>query len=468
MEEEKGADSIADLIKKVSPYYKKEDPVTHTLTYESYAETLEPIYYFVLDLMEDFGTKPEKLIDNFSPSPGSVEFGELGTRASVMQQQASGMLEKINAVLKSVLNILYDLKDFRTRLQVYDDLHSNEGGIKTSARLSLKQIWMDKVDIMKGNSSIKAMAIQGVMPLLINAFLASNTVHDVETIDLNEVTKRVLLPRVQEFNNWIEQSERELRNRYAIEKNYLRGQVDSLKLYSRWARPYLLSAQKLEQTESKSAALVTAFNRTVLQLTLLGKSELKIKDLAIEGELPSEFASDRFIKRLKKKYYNCVLVDFLFRAVPQKTQSGSTYIGRVDIKFAGYSLTNQELDKLKQELEQSDIGDALKLIKGITEDSLNQIQEEINFFLEEKENKEKQEEEKSSDESNPFLALIGHYNKPKEKPKEEKKEEKKIIVEPDNWVEKNHLRKLSEQKAKEQAFNFFDIYKKAHRMPSYT
>jgi len=59
--------SVDKIIEEISPYYKKRTekkekglidsvPETeHTLTYESYAETLEPIYYFVLDLMEDFG-----------------------------------------------------------------------------------------------------------------------------------------------------------------------------------------------------------------------------------------------------------------------------------------------------------------------------------------------------------------------------------------------------------------------------
>lgn len=440
----------------------------HTLTYESYAETLEPVYYFVLDLMEDFKMSPDKLIDNFSPSPGSADFGELGTRASIMQQQASKMLADINAVLKSVLNILYDLKDFRTRLQNYDDLHLKEENIKNSAKLSLKQIWMDKVDMMKGNSGIKAMAIQGGFPTLIDAFLAVNDIKDAEALDLNERVKRILVPRIQEFNHWLEQSERELRNRYEIEKTYLKGQVNSLKLYSRWAKPYLLSAQKLEQKISKNAALVNSFNRTILQLTLLGKSELKVKELAFAGELPAEFAKESFLKKLKRKYYSCVLIDFVFRAVPQGTKAGgSTYIGRVDMKFRGYSLNDQELEKLKQEMDKSDMGDALKMIEGITDDSLKQIQDEINFFLEEKQEGTKEEEEKSSEGSNPFLALIGYYNKPKETPKTSEKQ-KEIIVEKDNWIEENHLRRLSAQKAEEQAFNLFDIYKKSHGMPSYT
>ena len=55
----------------------------------------------------------------------------------------------------------------------------------------------------------------------------------------------------------------------------------------------------------------------------------------------------------------------------------------------------------------------LKLIEGATDESLNQLQEEINSFLNEKEEKEKEKEQK--DTSNPFLALFGFYNTKEEK-----------------------------------------------------
>ena len=108
------------------------------------------------------------------------------------------------------------------------------------------------------------MATQGGFPILIDAFLAVNSVEDAAALELNDRVKRILFPRIQEFKSWLEQSERELRNRYEIEKNYLRSQVNSLKLYSRWAKPYLLSAQKLEQKISKSAALVNSLTQAAL------------------------------------------------------------------------------------------------------------------------------------------------------------------------------------------------------------
>jgi len=133
--------TISEIIEEVVPYYKeKKGPeATHKLVYDSSSETLEPVYFFVLDLMNDFGLKPEKLIDNFSSSPGSGHFSELGQRASIMQQQGTKLLGDINTVLRSILNLIYDLKEFRIRLQNYDDLKS-KNHIGEAAKLSLKQI----------------------------------------------------------------------------------------------------------------------------------------------------------------------------------------------------------------------------------------------------------------------------------------------------------------------------------------
>ena len=80
-------------------------PASHSLIYDSSSETLEPVYFFILDLMNDFGLGTEKLIDNFSSSVGSGYFSEMGQRKSIMQQQGAKLLGDINTVLRSVLTL---------------------------------------------------------------------------------------------------------------------------------------------------------------------------------------------------------------------------------------------------------------------------------------------------------------------------------------------------------------------------
>jgi hypothetical protein len=445
----------------------------HKLIYDSPTETLEPIYFFILDLMNDFGIQVEKLVDNFVSSPGSAHFGEMGQRASIMQQQGAKLMGDINTVLRSVLNLVYDLREYKIMLQSYEDLKSKDENTQRAARLSLKQRWMDKVDMQKGNSSIKAMALsQSGFNTLIDAFLVCNSIEDVDKLDLNDIVKRILKPRVAEFNHWINYSESELLKRYEIEKTYLRSQVDSLKLYSSWAKPYLRAAQQLNMAEGgRHPALVKMFNTMLLELTLLGKrkfdstSEWSDEKLGISN-IPKS------LKKLsgKRNYFEIVLVDFNFRGIPQRTQQGG-YVagGKTEITFRGYALTDEQLQKFYDEFDKSDITDALSLIDGITKDSLDQLTEDIDFFLYDKEPEEKEEkkEKKVKDESNPFLALIGAYNKKEKKPKEEKKKEEMKLSPKEQKIERDYIMPALTSASKDTTFSVFEIYKKAHGMAAF-
>jgi len=471
-------DGVSEIIEEKVPYYnsliKKGKKIPeHKLFYDSSSETLEPVYFFILDMLNEFGLETEKLIDNFTSSPGSGHFAELGQRATIMQQQGTKLLGDINTVLRSVLNIIYDLKDFRLRLQQYDEL---KGKSKEAALLSLKQLWLDKVDITKQNSSIKAMALgQAGFQTLMDAFLVVNdeSLKDEkgQEIDLNERVKRILRARIMEFNHWLVQSEAELRKRYNLEKTYLRSQVNALKLYSRWAKPYLKAAQDLEAGErGREPALVKAFNTILLEMTLLAKRKIKAQEEAKAGNLPNDF------QKLKTKdYYLCVLVSFRFRGIPQRAsaqQSHYVFGGRAEVSFKAYALNEDELKMIDEELEESDMNDALKLIEGTTTESLEQLQGEIDFFLDEKDVEETISTEKKEEESsNPFKALIGGYNKSEEKSKDKKegdsKKKEKTVLRAESWAEKEYIRKFAEGQAKGTAFTLFDVYKKAHGMASF-
>lgn len=440
---------------------------SYKLTYETYAESLEPIYYYLLDFMNDLGLRPKKIIDNFTSAPGSSHFSEMGQKKTIMQQQATTLLGNINTVIRSILNLVYDLKEFKIRLETYDHLRDKE--YKSAALLSLKQVWLDKVDITRGNTSIKGLATgQGGFVTLIDAFLVINTQKDVDNIDLNDRVKRILKERLADFEIWLVESERELRKRYEIEKTYLKSQVSSLQLYTRWVKPYLKYANELEQGDTKNPGLTKAFNRTVLQLSLFGTRKVDPVEAGKGGILPDFFANSKLIDRLKSKgdlreYNIVILVEFVFRAVPQ---SGA-FIGRADIEFSAYVLNNEELEAFNKTLENDDLDSGLSLVQGITDESLGQLKEDIDFFLNDNSKEvKKSEKEKESSDVNPFLALFGYYNK-KEK-KEEKKPSKKEIkeIKGDSYYEE-FVRELAASEAVGTLFTLFDIYKKSHGMGSY-
>jgi len=471
--------TISEMIMEISPYYQKKGKSEgeYVLVYDSMSETLEPVYFFILDLISEKGYDPEKLIDNFSASPGSGYFSEMGQRVTIMQQQGAKILADVNTVLRSVLNVIYDLKEFRIRLQSYEDLHSKEEGLAEASKLALKQIWLDKVDFQKGNSGIKAMSLgQAGFQTLLDAFLAVSDIKDVKNVDLNERVKRIVSSRIVEFNAWVNQSEKELVKRYELERTYLKSQVNSLKLYTRWAKPYLIAATRLQNIDrAHDPHLVNTFNTQILELTIMGKKELDVKEAAIYKKLPLDFAKPSMLKKItKRKYYSILLIDFKFRGIPQKVvqQQHFTLGGRVEVTFAGYVLNEDEIAALYQKLDKSDIEDALQLVEGATSESLEHMQEEINFFLEE-DAPEKNPIQKVREQSNPFLALIGGYSDSDNQTisgvvggnKLGSKEP--IIVRKDNWIEREHFRKVAGADAEEMAYTTFDVYKKAHGMPSY-
>lgn len=459
--------AINEIIESVSPYYKKRiedkekgkidfvEESIHKLVYDSPTETLEPLYFYLLDLMSDFGLRPEKLIDNFTSSPGSQHFGEMGQRVSIMQQQGAKLMGDINTVLRSVINLIYDLREYKIRLQAYKDLEDPEK--KQGAVLSLKQIWMDKVDINKGNSSIKAMALgQAGFNTLLDAFLVVNSSKDIDNLDLNDIVKRILRPRLHEFNIWLQESEGELKKRYEIEKTYLKSQVNSLKIYSRWAKPYMKAAQDLEAGETgRNPALVKMFNSLVLDLTLLGKRKIS-----------SPYPNPHGRYKQKRDYFLVVLVDFNFRGIPNRTQQGYVIGGKAEVTFRSYALNEEELDKLNEELDKSDLSDALGLIEGTTTESLGTLEDDINEFIEEEKKEEKKESNKKRDTSNPFMALFGVYNEKSKKEDKKKDDKKSEEIKPDDWVEKTYIRTQAAIEAKQTNYSIFDIYKKSHGMAS--
>lgn len=464
-------ENINEIIEGASPYYKflrdkklEGVPVgEHKLVYQSTSETLEPVYFWILDLMNQQAGKVEKLVDNFTSSPGSGHFSELMGKATRMQEEAMKILGNVNTVIKSMVNIIYDLKEFEIRLSHYKVAASENKEKAESGLLALKQIWMDNVDVKRGRGSINMLAQDLNFVTIRDAFMVAKSDKDVDKLDLNDRVKRILKPRIHEFFEWKKRSGRELRKRYDIEKSYLKSQINALKLYTRWSKPYLKAAAQLEQKELKrEPALVNAFNTIILELTLLGKKELDFEQAIIDKRLPESFKKTK----LKRKYYSCVLVDFYFRGIPQKAGQHYVFGGRVEVTFRGYALNEDEIKMLEQKLDESDLNDALKLVEGTTTESLEQLREDIEYFLKEEAEKEKAEEKGEAEEDvNPFAALIGRGEK---KPKGKgKKEEKKIIkVRKDNYME-GVVRKATEESAEVTTFRLFDIYKKAHGMASY-
>ena len=197
-EEIVGAKDIEEIIKNVTTS-DKGALQEHKLIYDSSSETLEPVYFWILDFMNAKFDNVDKLTDNFTSSPAGGHFSEQMGKATRMQEQAMKIMGQVNQVVKSILNLIYDLKDFEMRLQHYEDARNSNKDKAEGGLLALKQIWMDNVDSQKGRGSINMMAQQMQFVTLRDAFMAAGSPEEVEDMDLNERVKRILKGRVQDF-----------------------------------------------------------------------------------------------------------------------------------------------------------------------------------------------------------------------------------------------------------------------------
>jgi len=435
----------------------------HKLVYDSTSETLEPVYFWILDFMNNVFKSVDKLVDNFASSPGSGHFAEMGQRATRMQEEAMKIMQTIGVMVKSLVQIIYDLREFEMRLSQYNSADSKDKAVAEAGLLGLKQIWMDNVDIKRGRGSINMLAQDLQFVTIRDAFMIANSVEDVKKMDLNDRVKRLLEPRVAEFLKWREISEKEIKKRYDIERAYLKNQVASLQMYTRWAKPYLKASVQLQQKDMKNPALVNVFDTMVLQLSILGKNKFDFFQSIIDKKLPQSFKNTK----LKRGYNSCVLVDFNFRGIPQKVGQHYAFGGRVEVVFRSFALNDEELKMLDQKLAKSDLNDAMQLVEGMTSDSLEKLKEDIDYFTKELDERAIEEKKKSDDNDiNPFMALLGLGGRSEEKKKDKKKDEDITEVKPDSYME-SMARKLALSSANGLCFAVYDIYKKAHGMASY-
>lgn len=469
------------LIMEVSPMYKKKKKPSQTfnISYNSSMESLEPVYFWLLDFIQPFGDV-EKINDTFQSTVGSGHFSELMGKATRMQEEGMKIMQTIGVLIKSVINIVYDLKQFELRLNDYKAIESEDPNKKEAGQLALKQVWLDNVDIKRGNSSIKAMTFsqQGAFVMLLNAFMAAKSLKNIDEMDLNDIVKRVLKQRYLEFEEWVKLSKSELTKRYNIQKHWLKSQVDSIKLYSRWAQPYFKAAEALRQDDKNSPNLIKTFNSIVLNLSLLITKPVDVAKSVVSKDLPNGFEKLNEKKQIRKTYA-CEILDFTFRGIPQKVDQHYGFGGKSDVSFKAFALNQDELDLFKAKLEESDVNEALKMVKVVTEESLTEIQDDINYFLKDLEERKEEDkkQEKNKENVNPFSSLFNFSNFfPKKEEKKDKKDEekkkkekleklKKEGVKPDNYAEKM-VRAIAEESARKTCFTVYDVYKKAHGMAS--
>jgi hypothetical protein len=462
------------LISKVNKRYLGEDgkpsPVwENELNYETTVENLQPIYFWIIDFAGGMFKNLEKIKDNFITSPGSGYFSDLGARATKMQEESMKILGYVNTVVKSIINLIYDLKEFEMLLKDYESAKSADPKIKETGILGLKQRWMSSVDAKRGMGSIDNMAHQYGFTLLRPAFMAAESVEKVDGMDLNNIIKRILKPRLSEFFEWAKLSESELKKRYNIEKSYLRNQISTLNLYTSWVKPYLAAAEQLRMKGTESPGIVSVFSTMILELEILGYSPLNVEERVVAKDLPQKFKKMKF----PRKYNSVGVINFAFRTFPSQQ---TMHAGKVSVSFKAFAMNDDEFTLFRYKKKEKDLKDMFS-VTAITKDTLDELKDDIEKYTKEEEKKEEKEKGAFAGIFESFADTFGMKMK-KEKKKEETPEEKEkkadekgkaldeTGVPPDSY-EESMLRELAEADAGNACFKTFDVFKKSRGMASF-
>ncbi len=449
-----------------------------------FARSLEPYYFWTLDFFKKIGYNVEKAKEEMGASVVSQFFGELSVRKQQFERRGMEILASVNTVVRSIVNLLYDLREFDRRLNIYDDLSSSNSKEKMAARLTLKRVWMDEVDVRKGNASINAMTAQRGLEFatLRDAFMIISNLEEIEKMDLNDRVKNILRGRFEEYLKWEEASQKELGQRRKIELSYLKAQVESLRLYSKWAKPYLKAAQmiKFKEPDIHDAELIQAFDQNMIEIILRGTQAYSIKSFITPGgdpksykaplikktTLPSLKESKVFSKeemnRLSSKKggpqaLSVIEVRFKYRARPtlvaQSQQGGGGSYrqqGKINIEFIGYAMTPEEFNKLKKQEEM----DAMKFIEGLTTESLEGMREELEKYLDEIEGLEKKDKKTR-------IPLLDRFLNPKGA---------NVGISFQGFGKKileRRARELVKKETAQSLFTLYDIFKSAHRLKTF-
>ncbi|MEM5820929.1 MAG: hypothetical protein QXP34_01230, partial [Candidatus Aenigmatarchaeota archaeon] len=363
---------------------------------------LEQIYFWLLDFLRDnLKLNVLKISDEFGSSVASAFFIDIARRETTILDNATKLGGLINTIIKSIINLD---NEYRTtiaeRVTRYDELKSSNPETSFLAIKALKSIWLDNVDSKKGATSLRNLQMRAGYSTIVDLFLKveygdklkelirKNIVNesilshkaytDISYYEQNNIVNErlisILKVRLSEFYNWLEHSEKYIREREKMLKAYLLHQINSLLYYTEIAKPYLKAAKMLVQKDYDNPDLIKALESVIIEITLLAAdNEKEIKEWDFNKK-----------ELIIKKYIPVYEVNIISRSRPT-LQSFTperapvyTYFGRLDITYRAYLLEKYEYDELiaSRELEN------LLYIEGLTEEFLKQVSSAIcNYYI---------------------------------------------------------------------------------------
>lgn len=345
---------------------------------------IEQTYYWFLRMYnESWGfDKVHKVIDTYASSVASSTFGNMQSRLSAQQNQASQYLKGVSEMVKGLFQIVREVRVIDERLQYYHDSDGDKGGVPESAvssEIVLKGLWIDQVEGgAKNPGSVYGLAQTIGFTILPDLFFRIKIKNrktlekEVEKLKFNEKIKEVLKRKLRQYYEWKWRTKKELQDRRNFEIRYLRQHYDTIRMYMSWAKPYLRNIRRLQMYEKnmQNAHIINAFESQIIEL-----ETLFVRDDFGPGGEPGTAA--------------VVSVHIFFRVKPELSfhayeyqNKGPIHAGMADITIRAYHWDKAKIDKYMAYRQEDDL-DLMTSINSSVSAAMDALGDDLKKYLQE-------------------------------------------------------------------------------------
>ncbi len=401
--------------KPISRYY---------LTYESFHEAIEPIYFWCLNHATfDWGFPVvHKITDIFTASEHSSFYGASASRLGLAQDKVSQFLATIGRMTKDLFSLVRELRIIDERFSYYKDIFEQKAAKteqekkenenkRIAAEIVIKGLWVDLVDgVVQGQRSaanLFSMAQQLQFVSLPAQFFKTHpkskedVVKVVEATDANRTVKTALIRKIEQYLAWRDATYDEMKNRRKFTLDYLSQHYETIRMYIQWVKPYLKHIERLSGATQNlnRAELVSSFEGSLIEI---------------------EFLAQKLASPKNKKVFSCMLMTFEYRTRPQLSyqaeggrHQGPLHVGETKITWRSYAWTQKQIENYIALKEYEDMELIATIDRSLT-DAMEALGVHLQNYLKEKrqeikESKEGKKEEKTPEGQSvwaPFLDVV--------------------------------------------------------------
>lgn len=193
----------------------------------------------------------------------------------------------------------------------------------------------------------------------------------------------------------------------------IRSEIEELRAYARWLRPFMTTDHAKHLRTTPSPDLVNAFNTALFRVELLARNQDLLESEFEDATLPSWLANERF-----RRAVPVLVIEVMFRTSPEQSREGGYHHrGRIEITLTSYALRHDELRLLQAEREREDLRWMVEAVGVMDERTLTELENELNRLLRPSENVS----QPVSEDTNPFSVLWGGIRR---------------LVEMDSWAKR--------------------------------